>query len=200
MARPREFDTDQTIQQIATKFWADGYEATGITDLEETTGLARASLYAAFGPKQAMLHQSIDWYLDNRIEPMAMAVDDSGLEGAAGWFRTFARVRRAKPEEAQMGCLMVNSVVELGGEDAGVVDRAERYRTRVHDAFRSALAKAVEDGEMEHGLVEVRADHCYLMLMGMFVAIKSRASVEEIEALCDVAVSVIESWRVPVTV
>lgn len=200
MARPREFDPDQTIQQIAAKFWADGYEATGITDLEETTGLARASLYAAFGPKQAMLHQSIDWYLDNRIEQFASAVDDGGLDGAANWFRSFARVRRERPDEAQMGCLMVNSVVELGGEDPGVVERAERYRLRVRGAFHSALVKAVDDGDMEDGLLDARADHLYLMLMGMFVSIKSRASLDEIEALCRVAVDVIESWRLPVAV
>ena len=42
MPRPREFDTTIAIENICEKFWADGYEATSITDLEDATGLARA--------------------------------------------------------------------------------------------------------------------------------------------------------------
>ena len=196
MARPREFDIDKAIEDMSEQFWAHGYEGTGITDLEEKTGLARASLYAAFGSKQNMLHQSIDFYLDNRIEMIISPIDDSGLEGAADFFRRFAKVVEMKPERAAMGCLVVNSVVELGRTDSGVTRRAERYRTRIRSAFRSALDKAAEDGDVE-GHVSERADLAYMMLMGLYVSVKGGASLDEVKALSDVAVNVVESWRVP---
>lgn len=63
MARTRDYDIDEVTETIALKFWADGYEATGISELVETTGVGRASLYAAFGSKREMLDASIDWYL-----------------------------------------------------------------------------------------------------------------------------------------
>ena len=194
MARPREFDIDKAIEDISEQFWADGYEATSITDLEEATGLARASLYAAFGAKQNMLHQAIDFYLAGRIETVASAVDNGGLDAVAGWFERFATVREHKPERAAMGCLMVNSMVELGSVDPEVVARGERYLVRIRRAFSSALTMAVENGDME-GPVEEKADLASMLLMGLFVSIKGGADLEEIQRLSKVAVGVVDSWR-----
>jgi hypothetical protein len=49
MARTREFDTDKAVAAIAKTFWAGGYEATGISELVDATGVGRQSLYGAFG-------------------------------------------------------------------------------------------------------------------------------------------------------
>lgn len=195
MARPREFDTDATVAVMTDKFWADGFEATGITDLEKATGVGRASLYAAFGSKQHMLYRSIDFYLDEWIERIVSPIDDGGLDGAADFFRRFAGVVEARPERAAMGCLVVNSVVELGRADSEIADRADRYRGRIRGAFKSALKRAVEDGDMAGG-IEERSDLAYMMLMGLYVSVKGGSALEEIRRLCTVAVGVVESWRV----
>ena len=192
MARPREFDIDKATQKICEKFWANGYEATGVTDLVEATGVARASLYSAFGSKREMLHKAIDYYLAEWIERMVNPVDSAGVDGATGIFRRFALVRETKPERAVMGCLMVNSIVELANDDPEVMKRGERYRNRIRRAFRSAFAKAVEDGEME-GPVDARADLALIMLMGLFVSIKGKADLNEIKRLCNVAIDAIEA-------
>lgn len=197
MARTREFDTDAAIDAIANTFWADGYEATGIADLVETTGVGRASLYGAFGSKREMLHRAIEFYLDTYIETLWAEVDDAGIDGATHMFKQFAYVREAKPERARMGCLMVNSVVELGRTDPAIVEQGERYRTRILDAFRSAYDRAVRDGEMEPGHTEERAELSMTLLMGCFVAIKGGADVEEIQRLTGHAIALIESWRLP---
>ena len=196
MARTREFDTDKAIADIADKFWADGYEATGIADLVEVTGVARASLYGAFGSKQEMLHLAIERYLDTVIEAQWSNVDDGGLDGAKFMFRTFARVRKERPERAKWGCLMVNSSVELGRTDPAVVALGGRYRSRINSAFTSALERAAADGDIEGGHTEERAELCTLMLLGCFVAIKGGAELEEIERLTGRAVNLIESWRI----
>lgn len=194
MARPREFDTRTAIGQISEKFWAEGYQATGITELEEATGLARARLYAAFGSKQQMLHRAIDHYLAERIDRLFARVDDSGLDGVIGFFGRFAQINREQPQRAAMGCLMVNSIVEVGHDDSGVIERAERYRSRVRQSFASALQRAHAEGEIT-GLVQERADLAYLMLMGLFVSIKGRAAPSDIQHLCRLAIDTVRSWR-----
>ena len=194
MARPREFDTDTAVAQIAEQFWTDGYEATGITDLEEATGLARARLYSAFGPKQDMLYQSIDWYLDTRIEERASMVEAGSLDAIAQWFRDFATVRERIPEMALKGCLLVNTVVELGDNDPGVTARAERYRLRIQGAFASALRNAETAGEIE-GDVEAKTYLSYLLLLGLFVTIREGANAQEVKALTEAAAQTVESWR-----
>lgn len=196
MARPREFDTNEAVAQIADRFWADGYEATGITDLEQATGLARASLYAAFGPKNEMLHRSIDWYLDGQIEMRAALVESGGLDSIIQWFEDFVTVRERMPEMAARGCLLVNATVELGETDPGVVERGDRYRSRIQGAFETALANAAAAGEID-GDIDERANHCYLLLLGLFVSIRGGASQQEITRLSAAAVRAVESWRLP---
>ncbi|MEM7340535.1 MAG: TetR family transcriptional regulator [Actinomycetota bacterium] len=194
MARPREFDTDVAMSQIADVFWGAGFEATSITDLEDATGLARARLYAAFGTKRDMLHQSIDHYLDGPLEMVFRRVDDGGLDGIANWFRSLAELRERRPERALMGCLVVNSLVELGDSDPEVNTRGDRYRARVLGAFTSALDAARSRGETD-GEVTARANVALMLLLGIFVSIKSGASASTVGELADAAVGVVESWR-----
>ncbi|MCP3976060.1 MAG: TetR/AcrR family transcriptional regulator [bacterium] len=197
MARTREFDTDEAIAQIAEAFWAEGYEATGIAELVDATGVGRASLYGAFGSKREMLHRAIDFYLSHHIEDQWSPVDGGGLDGAKRMFGQFAYVLEAKPDRARMGCLLVNSAVELGRTDSEVVALSERYRTRMRDAFRSAYERAVVDGDMDGGHAEERAELSMLLLMGCFVSIKSGAPLEEIQRLTTHATDLIDSWRTP---
>ncbi len=193
MARPREFDTNAAIASICDRFWAAGYEATGISDLEEATGLARARLYGAFGSKREMLCDAMDFYLESRVDVLFRRVDDSGLAGVVNFFRTFAMIVAERPEQAEMGCLVVNSMIEFGQSDPEVVVRADRYRDRVRGAFRSALTREAEDGGL-NGNVEVLTDLAFMMLMGLYVSVKGGASVGEVERLCGVAVGVVEGW------
>ncbi|MEM7273720.1 MAG: helix-turn-helix domain-containing protein [Actinomycetota bacterium] len=194
MGRPREFDTDAAIIQVADVFWGAGFEATSIADLEEATGLARARLYAAFGTKRDMLHRSMDYYLDGPLEMVFRRVDGGGLDAIAGWFQSIAQLRERDPQRAMMGCLVVNSLVELGDTDPRVNERGDRYRARVLTAFTSALEAAVEQGEIE-GDVSQRANVALMLLLGMFVSIKSGADGPAIAALADAATATIDSWR-----
>lgn len=195
MGRLREFDTEVVLAQIADVFWTGGYEATSITDLEDATGLARARLYKAYGPKIEMLYRSIDWYLDGPLERVFQRVDDGGLDGIIRWFSMIAMLRETEPRKATKGCLVVNSLIELANSDAGVSARGERYRARVLQAFRSALDVAVERGEMT-GDSEQRANAALMLLLGMFVSIKGGASARTVADLAQAAVSVVESWRI----
>ena len=195
MARPREFDTTTAIESICEKFWAGGYEATGITDLEKATGLARARLYAAFGSKRGMLHRAIDFYLESRVAPLFSEVGNRGLAGVVSFFRTFDRITAENPERAAMGCLIVNSVVELGRSDPDVVSRADSYRRRVRGAFRSALETASKEGPLMDE-VETLADLAFMMLMGLYISVKGGAGREEIKRLCAVAIHTVESWQI----
>ena len=196
MARTREFDTDQAIAAIGDKFWADGYEATGVADLVEVTGVGRASLYGAFGSKQEMLHRAVERYLDTQIERQWSEVDGNGLEGATHMFRQFAKFRELRPERAQWGCLMVNSIVELGRTDEAIVELGGRYRSRIRHAFRTAYEVAVERGEIAPGNIDEQVELSTMMIMGCFVAIKGGADLEEVQSLTGNAIDLIESWRI----
>jgi len=52
--RPRGFDPEAALKAASERFRAFGYAATSLDDLAAATGLARPSLYAAFGDKKAL--------------------------------------------------------------------------------------------------------------------------------------------------
>ena len=189
MARTREFDIDQAVEDLKQKFWADGYESTGLSELIDATGVARASLYAAFGSKQEMLHRAIDAYLDENIESLMQHIEGNGIDGIAGLFRGFADFYETDAPVAMKGCLMVNSIVELGTSDEGVAERARRYRSRVRKAFANALESSGVSG------AEARSDAATVLLMGLYVSMKGGAPFEDVKRLCNAAVDVVDSWR-----
>lgn len=183
------------MKSVAEVFWAKGYEATSVSDLEEATGLARPRLYAAFGSKQDMLHMSIDFYLATEIERVLQMVEGGGIEGISDWFRRFGVVRQRLPERAQMGCLMVNSMVELGDSDQGVLARGDSYLNRVAEVFRTALEVSKSRGELE-GDVEEHVDLATLLLMGLFVSVRSGTDLARVQRLSQAAADQVDSWQV----
>ena len=195
MPRTREFDTHMAIEKIAERFWADGYEATGIADLVETTGVGRASLYGAFGSKREMLSLAIDWYMTERLERMVGVVERGGLDEAIGFLENFTFARANIPEKAAMGCMVVNMTAELAMTDPEMPELAAAYRKRLRRAFATGLTSAEKNGEIS-GPIEQKVEIATLLTLGLFVALRGGADLEEVTRLVDSAVEVLESWRV----
>ena len=47
MARPREFEIDDALQDAMAVFWRKGYDGASLPDLLDGMGIARGSLYKA---------------------------------------------------------------------------------------------------------------------------------------------------------
>ena len=58
-------------------FWSMGYEATSMADLRAALGINQASLYAAYGSKEALFRETVDLYLrtDGVATARALAAD-----------------------------------------------------------------------------------------------------------------------------
>ena len=93
-----------------------------------------------------------------------------------------------------MGCLVVNSLVELGDTDTQVNELGDEYRRRIRGAFTSALDEAVAMGELE-GDTAQRAEVALLLLFGIFVSIRSGTDEPGVRSVVDAAVSVVDGWR-----
>lgn len=62
VGRPRNFEQDAVIAQAMEAFWTNGYASTSPADLAEATGVAKGSLYHAFGSKRELFGKALDCY------------------------------------------------------------------------------------------------------------------------------------------
>jgi TetR/AcrR family transcriptional repressor of nem operon len=152
MARPREFDEAAALRAAMTTFWARGYEATSVTDLTESMGVSRSTLYASFGDKQAVFQRALDLYSKNisaeRYRILAEAV--SAREGLREFF--LSHISTATDPRYPGGCLVVNTACESELPDGSLRERADR----LENGIRELLVRARKSGELGEGK-DVRA-------------------------------------------
>src|SRR4051812_20240979 len=117
MPRRRALSDGDLAIKAKQVFWDRGYGRTAIDDLQEATGLSRSSVYLAFETKRAVFDAALAEYVTSFIDPRIRPVEgpDAGLREAAAFFRGLANYFRR--DDAERGCLLVNSIAELAGRD-----------------------------------------------------------------------------------
>lgn len=124
-----------------------GFNGTGLSDLEEATGLGRQSIYNAFGDKERLFDAAVDRYVDTRMRPLAELLQRNGP--ALDNVREVLDLWEANLADGDgCGCLIANSICEV---EAVPTDRAEVYQRvvdRIETAFRQAFATAQAQGEL----------------------------------------------------
>ncbi len=195
MARPREFDADTVLEAAMTTFWRKGYESASVSDLVDATGIGRASLYNAFEDKHGLFEACIGRYAEEHA-PLwrgQLANGERGLDDIREFLNAVRGVFIASPEDVPKGCLIMNTSVERGATDPFVRKVAADYRADFGDAFRAALGRAVELGEID-GPIDGRAEVLVLTAMGLFTALRAGADPAELDRLIGGLERLVDSW------
>jgi AcrR family transcriptional regulator len=187
IGRPREFDTSEAVDKAMLLFWRKGYEGTSIADLTEALGITRPSLYAAFGNKEQLFRTVLDRYDEGTAEflskslnlPTAREVVEGMLRGAANF-----HARPANPP----GCLMVHGAL-VGSDESDPLRRETRERrTRLREAIRKRLERAVAEGDLPEGAdPEALARYVVAVMRGMAVEAASGAKERDLHQIVDLA-------------
>jgi len=167
MARPIAYDRDRVIELAARQFWEDGFGACNVDDLTTRAGVNRHSLYKAFGGKAGLYRDALDFYVASIAAPyLAILERGDTLDDLARFFATVAR----DGFDAR-GCLVTNSVIELGRADAEVVSVIDRYYARYVAAFAGLITRAQAGGSIRRDLdADAVARWLLLTTQGMSVA------------------------------
>jgi TetR/AcrR family transcriptional repressor of nem operon len=194
MGRRRAYEPSAVIEAARNAFWQRGSELTSIGALETCTGLDRSSLYHAFGSKHGLFEAALRSYLEEAITSRlgGMRQPTAGLDSIVAFFEGMAHIFRAEPDRAQYGCLMVNTLGELGGQGAhAAVARA--YRDSFRHAFGTALAQAAARGEVDEQRVEARTNLLVVTTLGLFTA----ARMDPIDAaeVCQNVAAEVAGWQ-----
>ncbi|HKO47111.1 MAG TPA: TetR/AcrR family transcriptional regulator [Polyangiaceae bacterium] len=173
--RPRSFDEEQVLDQAMLLFWRKGYEATGVADLEQATGLGRQSLYGAFGDKRALFLRIVERYFERVIKPYVVDVLDAPGSGRANLERIFQQWQAAAEASEFYGCLVGNSVPEFGAKDSEMSDVLRRKLELMEAALMRALRRAKQEGEVNPSL-DTRATARSLLAIAQGLAVVARVN------------------------
>ena len=145
----KQFDPEHALDKAMQLFWAKGYAATGLTELLQTMGIGRKSLYDAFGNKRALYIKTLDRYSQTVVSGLYRRLNDPdrpALENVRAVMLDFAAVNS---EPMSSGCLLGVSMAQFRTDDTEMADVLRKHMQRVERAYYKAFAKAQADGDLK---------------------------------------------------
>jgi len=187
--RPRGFDRAAALATALRLFWRHGYEATSIADLSAAMGIAPASLYAAFGDKEALFREVLTLYVTG---PAAYAMPALQRPTLAGALTALVDDAAAAFSQADWphGCLATLGDAGLGPRSGQIGSLMAARRTMFRDLIRDRIAAAQDQGEVASGIdAEQNANAVLMILFGIAVAAKDGMATEDLQGAGRLALS-----------
>ena len=192
MGRHYEFNRDETLSKAMSVFWQKGYKATSMKDLVEQMGIQPGSIYNSFGDKHSLFIESIKYYGEVVTSNTIKVLNDG--ESPAGNIRKFFQDTISRPADKQcIGCLVVNTVVELAPHDEQVAEAVNTILKNIEKAFYNCLLKAQELGEISaESNIKALASYFASSTHGLLVTGKSAAGRQQMKDIVDVILSTLK--------
>ncbi|MFH8500298.1 TetR/AcrR family transcriptional regulator [Streptomyces coeruleorubidus] len=194
MARPRMFDEERALDAAMRVFWERGYEATSTQDLCDATGLGRSSIYNTFQSKRDLFGRALARYLDTMTAAQTAVLDDVERPALDRVRALLAQVVESEAEcqvgsGRALGCLGVNTVVELAARDHEAAAVLERDTMRRLALFRAVMEAGRRDGSITASRdPEALARFLNAMVAGLRVSSQGGAGRADLEAIAETAV------------
>ncbi len=179
MPRPLEFDRQRALISAMKVFWSQGYEATSLTALLDAMAIARSSFYSSFGNKKSLFIECLQLF-GQRTQ--ALAISDSRQTPAPLMIREFfeASVLRPPQDRLQLGCLLVNSILELADTHPDLSALAAEQLGHIQHRFEQVLCSAEQNGQW-HSPLSAQHAASYLMIINQGVRVQARKGVARTE-------------------
>ena len=185
MPRPRQFDPEEVVDRSMREFWAKGYRDTSVGDLVQATGVQPGSLYGAFeGGKRQLFIEALKLY-SKLVVPQKLGALE-GPQASLAEVRAYfdGLVTDLMSPEGRMGCLMVNTTVELAAEDSEVSVLTRDHMTRLERSAERALRNAQRREEIPAAIdPAVKATQLMATGMGLMVVGKTNPGREVLETI-----------------
>jgi AcrR family transcriptional regulator len=139
MARPRSFDPDEALDLARDVFWRKGFQGTSLDDVTAATGLAKPSLYAAFGDKNALFLKVLDRYHERIVANAERILNEgpSARDAIERWLTGF--IPFCSGVKGSRGCLSVNTAGDGASDHKEVCKRIGRFNRKLEQLLSKRL-------------------------------------------------------------
>jgi len=185
MARSRSFDKADALDRAMRLFWRHGYEGTSIEDLTAELGIAKPSLYAAFGNKRALFELALDRFAALAGAGVERALAEPRAEDVA---RRFLQGYVDVPEGQPRGCLLVQSALACSAASAEVQAAVAERRRVPEQLLAERLARAQKEGDLPPDARPAElARYLATVAQGLAVQATGGATAAELRGVADLA-------------
>jgi AcrR family transcriptional regulator len=186
MARPRSFDPDEALDLARDVFWEKGFQGTSLDDVTAATGLAKPSLYAAFGDKNALFLKVLERYHARIVANAERIVNDgpSAREAVRRWLTGF--VPFCSGVKGKRGCLSVNTAADGAAVQREVRKRIEDFNRKLEELLRNRLR--ADRSQFTDGFDPESTAHTIMAIyLGLMVLAKDAPDAARVRATLDQA-------------
>lgn len=139
MARRPQYDVDEVLTEAIQIFLEHGFNGAVMDEIIARTGFNRRGFYLEFGSKQAFLYKVLAHYHTTVLQSVVANLEQNrGLPSIAAFFEQYIVLVKGK------GCLLVNTVTELGFDDQHVRSVGRHYIDQLEIGFIGCLERAIE--------------------------------------------------------
>jgi len=194
MARTAAYDRDAVVEQAVLQFWTDGFAPCDVESLTRASGLNRHSLYKAFGGKSGLFVEALNRYIARETaEYLALLEKGSDLDALVAYFeratKSIQAPRRADAEDRR-GCLITNTVIEMGRSDPDVAEIIDGYFGCVERAFCNLIKRGQNNGSIREDLdPKATARWLFITAQGMSVSARFGRTFSELPQIVRTALA-----------
>lgn len=142
MSRQLKVHREKAIEAAMYVFWAQGYGATSVDDLQKAIGIQRGSFYLHFKDKRSLFIEVLDYYKTAIVEKRRALVraSESPIDGIHLYFKIL--IDHLVSNKSNSGCLNTNTAIELGLSDEEISEKMGLGMTGWQNFWIEILEKA----------------------------------------------------------
>ena len=198
MPRMTKYDRQVALERAVALFWARGYTAASMKQIENSLDMRPASLYAAFGSKDGLFAEALELYLQTMFSELDehLAGYSSVIEG----LEEFMRAVGSTPADAHppaKACMLVKTLLELNDAQKPAQAQINDIFARIEARFAAIIDQARLRGETRPDLDCSRMARLFqAQMMGLRSFAQREVPPEHVQALADDVVDFLRSrWR-----
>jgi len=156
MARATLHNRQDSLDRALQLFWQKGFHATSLKDIEKALDMRPGSIYAAFGSKDGLFQEALDYYARNAMVELECTLNahSSPLLGLAAYLRLLGGLR--DKELPSRACMLVKSLLELGEREQAALHKVEGMLAGMETHFTNSFTESQRLGELDNQLDPVR--------------------------------------------
>jgi len=147
LGRKISFNKEHALNKAMHLFWEKGYDATYISDLIETMGISRSTLYDSFGDKDALFKLVLEQYKNYGSQKRNLLFSDTNTKESLKSF-FYQHIEKCYSDDIPKGCIITNSSLLIGQIDPSIEEILINDFNELEKAFKQVIEEGKKKGEI----------------------------------------------------